>query len=207
MRLYEMFMGPLDREKPWTDEGIQGVYRFLRRAWALFVAEDGALTAKIVDSGGDEAMVKMLHRTIKAVTHDIENLLFNTAISRLMEFVNAAYKVDAVDRAVVEQFVLLLSPFAPHLCEEIWERLGHRETLAYEPWPVHDESLLVEQTIEIPVQVSGKVRGVITVAADAGKDAVLEAAQTDPKVKSHIGDKKVVKAIYVPDRMVNLVVK
>ncbi|MBI2434246.1 MAG: leucine--tRNA ligase [Candidatus Hydrogenedentes bacterium] len=125
MRLYEMFMGPLDRDKPWTDEGIQGVHRFLKRVWALFVAEDGGLQPKIAESGGDPALVKVLHKTIKAITQNIEDLYFNTAIARMMEFVNAATKAERIDRSVMEQFVLLLAPFAPHVAEEIWSRLGH----------------------------------------------------------------------------------
>jgi leucyl-tRNA synthetase len=208
MRLYEMFMGPLDRDKPWTDEGIQGVHRFLRRAWALFIDEKtGEIHGRIVDKGGDQDMVKLLHQTIAAVTHDIDHLLFNTAISRLMEFVNAAYRVDKVDRPVMGQFVLLLAPFAPHMAEELWNRLGHDETLAYEPWPRHEASLLVEDTVELPVQVNGKLRATIEAPADADKDALLEMAKAEPNVQKHIDGKNVVKEIVVPGKMINLVAK
>ncbi|MBN2310563.1 MAG: leucine--tRNA ligase [Candidatus Hydrogenedentes bacterium] len=207
VRLYEMFMGPLDREKPWTDEGIQGVHRFLRRVWALFTDENGGLSGKIGDAGSDAGMVKVLYKTIKAVTHDLENMLFNTAISRLMEFVNAAYKAERLDRAVMEPFVLILSPFAPHLGEELWERLGHEATLAYEPWPAYDESLLAEDTVEIPVQVNGKVRARVTVPADADKAALLEAAKAEANVRQHLEGKQIVKEIVIPGRMVNLVAK
>jgi len=207
MRLYEMFMGPLDREKPWSDEGVQGVHRFLKRAWTLYITEDGGLAPRIVESGGSEDILKLLHKTIKAVTHDIEHLLFNTAISRMMEFVNAAMKAEAVDRAVMEQFVLLLAPFAPHLAEELWARLGHEDTLAYAPWPEHDESLLVEDTVELPVQVNGKLRAKVSVAADADKDAILTAAKEDEAVSKYLEGKDLVKEIYVPGKMVNLVVK
>ena len=207
MRLYEMFMGPLDRDKPWTDEGVQGVHRFLRRTWSLFVTEDGNLNPVIVESGGDETMTKLLHKTIKAVTHDIEELQFNTAISRMMEFVNAGYKAKAIDRAVAEQYILLIAPFAPHLAEEIWARLGHQDTLAYETWPTHDEALLVEDTITVPVQVNGKIRAKLEVPADIDKDTALDLAKNDDKVKAHIEGKTIVKEIFVPGRMVNLVVK
>ncbi len=207
MRLYEMFMGPLDRDKPWTEEGVQGVHRFLKRVWTLFIDEEGGIDKRIVAKGGDEAMVKMLHKTIKAVTHDVEGLLFNTAISRMMEFVNAAMKVDRLDRAVMESFVLLLAPFAPHLAEEVWQRLGHEDTLAYAPWPEYDASLLAEDTVEIPVQVNGKLRGKITVAMDAAKEDILAAARADGRVKNNMEGKRVVKEIYVPGKMVNLVVK
>jgi leucyl-tRNA synthetase len=207
MRLYEMFMGPLDRDKPWTDEGVQGVHRFLKRVWALYIQEDSALSSKIVDSGGDEAAVKLLHATIKAVTNDLENMLFNTAIARMMEFVNGVSKLASVDKAVLEQFALVLSPFAPHLAEELWQRMGHGDTLAYAPWPQHDESLLVEDSVEIPVQVLGKLRSRITVPADADKDTVLAAAKADPKVQAHLEGKNIVKEIFVPGKMVNLIAK
>jgi len=207
MRLYEMFMGPLDRDKPWTEEGVQGVHRFLRRVWALFVTEEGTLHSRIVDNGGDENMVRELHKIVKAITNDIENMSFNTAIARMMEFVNAAMKVPAIDRAVMEPFVLLLAPFAPHIAEELWALLGHSTTLAYEPWPGYDEALLVEDTVEIPVQVLGKLRGKIVMPADANKAAILEAAKADPKVQPHLEGKTIVKEIYVPGKMVNLVIK
>ena len=207
VRLYEMFMGPLDREKPWSEEGVQGVFRFLRRVWSLFIGEDGGLHPRVVAAGGDETLVKELHKTVKAVTHDINNLSFNTAISRMMEFVNAGLKAAAIDRAVLEPFVLLLSPFAPHIAEELWAKLGHGNTLAYEPWPVWDESLLVENTIEIPVQITGKLRGVVVVAADADQATVLAAAKADPRVAPYLEGKTIVKEIHVPGKMVNLVVK
>ena len=207
MRLYEMFMGPLDRDKPWTEEGVQGVHRFLRRVWALFATEEGTLHSRIVDTGGDESMVRELHKIIKAITNDIENMSFNTAIARMMEFVNAAMKVPAIDRTVMEPFVLLLAPFAPHIAEELWALLGNENTLAYAPWPGYDESLLVEDTVEIPVQVLGKLRGKIVMSADADKAAILEAAKADPKVQPHLEGKTIVKEIYVPGKMVNLVIK
>jgi leucyl-tRNA synthetase len=207
LRLYEMFMGPLDRDKPWTDEGVQGVNRFLKRVWNMFVAQDGSLQEKIVKSGGDAAMLKTLHKTIKAVGQDVEHLMFNTSIARMMEFVNEASKASAVDRAVMQQFVLVLAPFAPHMAEELWARLGNAETLAYAPWPEYDEALLVEDTIEVPVQVNGKLRGKVSVPADADQATVLAAAKEESGVKSHIDGKELVKEIYVPGRMVNLIVK
>ena len=208
MRLYEMFMGPLDRDKPWTEEGVQGVHRFLKRAWSLFIdQETGALHSRIVESGGDVAITKEVHKTIKAVTHDIEGLLFNTAIARMMEFVNAALKVPAIDKAVMEQFILVLAPFAPHMAEEIWQRLGHSDTLAYAGWPKWDESLLVENTIELPIQINGKSRGTVTVAIDADKCTILAAAKAEPKIQAAIEGMTVVKEIYVPGKIVNLVVK
>jgi len=207
MRLYEMFMGPLDREKPWTDEGIQGVHRFVKRVWNLAVGEDGALSPRIVLQGGDAALTKMSHRTTKHVSEDIENLQFNTAIARMMEFVNAAMKAPAIDKAVMERFVLLLAPFAPHIAEELWQLLGHQGSLAYQPWPAYDPAMLVEDTIEIPVQVNGKLRCVIAVPINSDKDAVMAAAQQEPKVTTQLEGKQVVKEIFVPGKMLNLIVK
>jgi len=207
MRLYEMFMGPLDREKPWNDEGVQGVSRFLRRVWTLFIGDDGALSPKIALGAGDESLKKLLHKTMKGVGEDIERLLFNTAIAKMMEFLNAASKAKAIDKSLAEQFVLILSPFAPHLGEELWERLGHTRTLAYAPWPRYDETLLTEDTVEIPVQVNGKVRSRITVAIDAPGDAVLALAKSDEHVARNLEGKQIIKEVVVPGKLVNLVVK
>ncbi|HOZ45248.1 MAG TPA: leucine--tRNA ligase [Candidatus Hydrogenedentes bacterium] len=207
VRLYEMFMGPLDRDKPWTEEGVQGVFRFIRRVWSLFVGDDGGLHARIADDGGDASVEKTLHQTVKAVTQDLESMSFNTAISRMMEFVNAALKATAIEKSWAETFVLVLSPFAPHIAEELWQRLGHEGSLAYEPWPSYDEAMLVEDTIEIPVQVNGKVRGRILVPADAEKDTILATAKEDAKLAPYIEGKTLVKEVYVPGRLVNLVVK
>jgi leucyl-tRNA synthetase len=207
MRLYEMFMGPLDRDKPWTEEGVHGVHRFLRRTWAVYVAEDGALNPKIVKEGGEAAPKRVLHQAIKAITADIEQMSFNTAISRMMEFVNEATKAARLDREDAEKFVLVLAPFAPHLAEELWERLGHTESLAYEPWPEYDEQLLTEDSVDIAVQVLGKLRGLVRVPVDATKEQILEAAKAEPNVQRHIEARTIVKEIYVPGKLVNLVVR
>ncbi len=207
MRLYEMFMGPLERDKPWTEEGVHGVHRFLRRVWAAYVAEDGALNPKIVEEGGETAPKRTLHQAIKAITADIEQMSFNTAISRMMEFVNEATKASRLDREDAEKFVLILAPFAPHLAEELWERLGHTESLAYEPWPKYDEQFLTEDSLDIAVQVLGKLRGLIQVPVDATKEQILEAAKAEPNVQRHIEAKTIVKEIYVPGKLVNLVVR
>ena len=207
MRLYEMFMGPLDREKPWTEEGIQGVYRFLKRVWALIIGEDGEPNPRVVSEGGDAGMQRLLHRTIKTVGQDIEQFSLNTAIARLMEFVNAAYKAPRIDRDVIEKFVLVLAPFAPHMAEELWERLGHEFSLAYEPWPAYSESLLVEETVEIPVQVNGKLRSRVHAPVDADEAVLVETAQADERVRKWLEGKQLLKAIAVRGRLVNFVVK
>jgi len=207
LRLYEMFMGPLDRDKPWTEEGLHGINRFIRRVWSLIVAEDGNLQPRIVASESDPAVLKALHHAIKAVTHDVDNLQFNTAISRMMEYLNTATKATAISKSDIEKFVLILAPFAPHVCEELWERLGHPKSIAFEPWPDFDESLLVENTIEIPVQVNGKLRSVVTVAANASRDEVLALAKADAKVAAQLDGKSIAKEIFVPGKLAGFVVK
>ncbi|MBI4557272.1 MAG: leucine--tRNA ligase [Candidatus Hydrogenedentes bacterium] len=207
MRLYEMFMGPLEREKAWTEEGIQGVHRFLKRVWALYIGEEGHIRQNIVPGGGEPAVLKALHHTIKAVTEDIESLRFNTAIARMMEFVAAAMKAESLDHKCMEPFVLILSPFAPHVAEELWERFGHTKTLAYEPWPKYDPALLVEEELEIPVQVNGKLRAVIQVPANAAKETVLAAAKNHPKVRPYLDGKTLVKEIFIEGKLVSFVAK
>ena len=207
LRLYEMFMGPLDRDKPWTEEGLYGVNRFIRRVWALVLNEDGSLNAKVVESGGPASLEKALHYAIKSVSEDIERLQFNTAISRMMEFLNAASKAESINKSWLSKFILLLSPLAPHVCEELWERLGNTTTLAYAPWPTFDPALLVEDTIEVPVQINGKLRSVIALPTGVDKDTQLATAKADPKVAPHLDGKQIVKEIVIPGKLVNIVVK
>lgn len=211
LRLYEMFMGPLDASKPWNPRDVPGVFRFLQRAWRLIVDEDtGKLSARVSNDEMDEMLERALHKTIRKVTDDIERMAFNTAISSMMAFVNEAYRGKVLHREQAERFVLLLSPFAPHLAEELWQRLrGERWTgsLAYEPWPSYDEKWIVDETIEVPVQINGKLAGRVRMARDASENAVLAAAMADEKVLQRIGGAAVVKRIYVPGRMLNLVVR
>ena len=206
LRLYEMFMGPLEQDKPWSTSDVEGVHRFLSRIWRLFT-DAGRDDAVVVDEEPDADQLRVLHRTIKKVTEDIEEMDFNTAIAAMMEFINAANKWDAVPRAVAEDFVLILSPFAPHLCEEIWRRLGHDETLAYEDWPAYDEELIKKDVVEMAVQVNGTVRGTIEVDADADEDAVLDRARHEENVARYLEDGTVQREIFVPGRIVNFVVQ
>lgn len=210
LRLYEMFMGPLPDSKPWNMDGVAGVANFLGRVWRLIIdekAEEPVLHELISDAEPTAEQLRVTHATIKAVTEDIDKLSFNTAIARMMEFVNFFNKEKTRPRACVEPLVLLLSPFAPHLGEELWSLLGHEGTLAYEPWPAFDEAHLKQDTIELPVQIKGKVRSKITVPADADQAAILAAAKADPKISEQIAGKEMVKEIVVPGRLVNLVVK
>ncbi|HEY4312420.1 MAG TPA: leucine--tRNA ligase [Pirellulales bacterium] len=210
LRLYEMFMGPLEAVKPWSMEGVNGVRGFLDRVWRMITAERSEtleLNAAVVDTLPTVDQNRMLHRTIQGVTQDIERMFFNTAISKMMEFTNFFLKEDHRPRAAMESLVLLLSPFAPHTAEELWQLLGHPKSLAHEPWPVFDEAAIKEDSIEVPVQVNGKLRGRVRVPAEADAVATEAAARADEKVAEQLGGKTVVKVVVVPGRLVNFVVK
>jgi len=210
LRMYEMFMGPLEATKPWNMSGVDGISRFLGRVWRLIVddrADDVCLSATVCDQPPTEAQLRVLHRTIKAVTEDFERLSFNTAISRLMEFTNEIGRDEQRPKSILEPFVLLLSPLAPHIAEELWEVLGHNESLAYEPWPAWDPAKIVEAEIEIPVQVNGKLRGKVKVPTEADEPAIRAAAQQEPAIAANLAGKQIVKVVVVPGRLVNFVVK
>ncbi len=210
LRMYEMFMGPLEATKPWSMSGVEGVFRFLGRVWRMIVDErsdEVRLNDAIKDREPTEDQLRILHKTIKAVTDDIEKLSFNTAISRMMEFTNEIGPQDPRPKSVIDQFVLLLSPFAPHIAEELWELLGHEGSLAYATWPTYDESLIAENEIEVPVQINGKLRSKIKVPAEADQQAIESAAREDETIAKNIDGKQVIKVVVVPGRLVNFVVK
>ncbi len=207
-RLYEMFMGPLREVKPWNTEGVDGVNRFLNRVWRMIIdVNTGDVLPDVNDEPLSKEAERLLHQTIKKVTEDIDSLSYNTAISQLMIFLNEFSKMPKRNRKAMETFVLLLSPMAPHIAEELWQRLGHNDTLAYAPWPKFDESKLKLDEVEIVVQINGKPRARIMVPADADKDGLLAIAKAAAEVKPHIDGKTIVKEIAVPGRLINLVVK
>jgi leucyl-tRNA synthetase len=206
LRLYEMYLGPLEQSKVWNTQDIVGVHRFLNRLWRNLIDTDtGELL--VDDTPPDAALAKQTHKTIAKVTEAMSSMGFNVAIAAMIELNNALVPMQRVPRWVAEQLVLMLSPLAPHICEELWEKLGHERSLAYEPWPSYDPDLLVEDEVELPVQVMGKVRGRITVPRDADEATVLEAAKADPNVAAHLEGKTIHKTIVVPGKMVNLVAK
>ena len=210
LRLYEMFMGPLDQAKPWSMAGVSGVRGFLDRAWRLIVddkADALALNESVQNVAPSEEQNRVLHKTIKQVTGDIQQLQFNTAIARMMEFTNFFTKQSVRPREAMEKFVLLLSPFAPHIAEELWQLLGHNQSLAYEPWPAFNDALTRDVEIEIPVQILGKLRGKVTVPAGSDQATLVTAARADPRIAELLTGKEVVKTIVVPGKLVNFVVK
>ena len=204
LRLYEMYMGPVSQSKTWSTRDIVGVHRFLRRLWRNLVdVETGAM--RVTDAGADAGLRRQLHRTIHAVSEDMEAIHFNTALARLIELNNELVGREEIPREVAEAMVRMLSPMAPHVCEELWSRLGHDESLACEPWPGHDASCLVEDEVEIVVQVLGRKRAVIRVPASADQAAVEAAALADENVTVHTTGKTIRKVIHVPGRLVNIV--
>jgi leucyl-tRNA synthetase len=210
LRLYEMFMGPLEATKPWATTGVNGVRGFLDRVWRLIVndkADVVELHAAVQNVVPTEEQNRVLHRTIKEVTQDVRRLSFNTAIAKMMEFTNFFTGCEVRPREAMEKIVLLLSPFAPHMAEELWAILGHTKTLAYEPWPAFDEAAIRESSVEIPVQILGKVRGRVVVPADADEKVIEAAARADEKIAAQLEGKTVVKTIVVPKKLVNFVVK
>jgi leucyl-tRNA synthetase len=206
VRLYEMFMGPLEAMKPWSTRGVEGVTRFLDRVWRLMVEEDGKLSASVVAAEPSLETARLLHQTIKKVTEDIESLRFNTAISQMMVLTNELTKLDRRPRSVLEALVMLLSPFAPHLSEELWERLGHQPSVGQQPWPAYDPALTVSDRLELPIQINGKLRGRISVAAEAGREEILRLAQQEPKIQEALQGKEPKKVIYVEKKLINFVV-
>ncbi len=200
MRLYEMFMGPLEATKPWQTHGVEGVHRFLKRAYRLIVE------SKIVDRPCDKDEARSMHQAIKKVSHDIEHFGFNTAISALMVFVNDFATKGEVPREAAEAFVKMLSAFAPHAGEELWEVLGHSQSLAYEPWPVWDDAALVVSEVEVLIQVLGKPRARMMMSVDADAKEMERLALENPEIRGIVGDKPVRKVVAVPGRLVNIVI-
>ncbi|MCR4808037.1 MAG: leucine--tRNA ligase [Lachnospiraceae bacterium] len=201
LRIYEMFMGPLEVSKPWSQQGVEGAKRFINRVWNFFT-EGANITDDAVT-----ALDKIYHKTIKKITDDFEKLAFNTAISQMMIFVNAVYKEGKCPREYADNFIKTFSCICPHMGEEIWQKLGHDTTLAYEPWPKYDEAMCKDDTVEIGVQVNGKVRGTVEIAALEDKDSALTKAKEIDAVAKLMEGKQVVKEIYVPGKIINIVVK
>lgn len=204
LRLYEMFMGPLDASIAWSENGLEGSRKFLDRVWRLIVDENNKMRDRITTLN-DGKLDKVYHQTVKKVTEDYENLHFNTAISQLMVFVNEAYKVDALPYEYIEGFVQLLAPIAPHIGEELWAILGNEQDLSYAPWPSYDEAALIEDEVEVVFQINGKVRSKASVARDLSKEELEKTAMDDDSIKEQLEGKTIRKVIVVPNKLVNIV--
>jgi leucyl-tRNA synthetase len=201
-----MFMGPLEAAKPWSTASVEGITRFLDRVWRVVIDEPGGVAAAVTDDAPSEEIVRLLHKTIRKVTEDLDALAFNTAIAQLMVFTNEMTRLERRPRAVIEPFILLLSPFAPHLGEELWNRLGHSNSLAYAPWPAWDPARVVDETITLAVQVNGKLRATLDLPRGADQAAAQAAAMADERVRRYVDGGELRKVIHVPDKLLNLVV-
>jgi leucyl-tRNA synthetase len=204
VRLYEMFMGPLEAMKPWSSRGVEGVTRFLERVWRLMVNEEGALSSAVVSTAPSLDQQRLLHQTMKKVTEDIEELRFNTAIAQMMVFTNEMTKMEQRPRALLEPFVLILSPFAPHVAEELWEKLGGRSSVSQQPWPTFDPALTVSDRLTIPIQVNGKLRGKIEVGIDTSREEIEGLARA--QIIDWVQGKEPKKVIYIEKKLINFVV-
>jgi leucyl-tRNA synthetase len=207
MRMFEMFMGPLEDMKPWSTRGVEGVFRFLNRVWRLYVDEEGNLNSDIKNVSPTVESERVYHATVKKVGEDIERLSFNTAIAQMMIFVNEVMKSETKPRTILENFVLVLAPFAPHIAEELWQKLGHADSLAYEPFPAYDSAKLVETTVEVVLQLNGKIRSKISVEKDTPEHQLEALCRADDHIRKYLDGKEIVKTIVVKNKLVNLVVK
>lgn len=205
LRVYEMFMGPLEATKPWNEKGVEGIYRFLSRVWRLFITDAGELNDKITDEAGSDEFRRTWHKTVKKVTEDMEHLRFNTAISQLMIFINDAYKAETLPRAAMENFLQLLSPLAPHIAEELWERLGHQESITYVAWPQYDAAWAIDAEVEIVIQINGKIVQRTTVSKELDAKGLEEHALSLESVSEALAGKTIRKIIAVPAKLVNIV--
>ncbi|WP_145928691.1 class I tRNA ligase family protein, partial [Termitidicoccus mucosus] len=207
LRLYLMFLGPLEAMKPWNPQGIEGVHRFLQKVWRETIDREGGLNPKISDTAADSAeLTKLFHETVKKVTDDIDGLRFNTAISQMMIFANALQKATTVNRATLRAFIQLLAPFAPHIAEELWARLGGSGSVIDAPWPKYDPARLVSTEQKVIIQVNGKRRGELILPVGATQEAAFAAVKENAEAAPHLAGKEVKKIIYVPGRILNLVV-
>ena len=205
LRLYEMFMGPLDQSIAWSEDGLAGSRRWLDRVWRLFIDDNDKLRDHVTTIN-EHKLDKVYNETVKKVTEDYESLHFNTAVSQMMIFVNEAYKQDSLPVAYVEGFIKLLNPIAPHMTEELWSYLHADESIAYAEWPTYDESALVADEVELILQVNGKLRGHVTVAADADRDAITAAAKQNENVQKQLDGAEPKKVIVVPGKLINFVI-
>ena len=196
-----MFMGPLEASLPWSTNGLDGARKWLDRVYRLFIEQD-----KLSDQN-DGTLDKIYHRTVKKVTDDYNTLGFNTAISQMMIFINEAYKSETIYRPYAESLIKMLSCIAPHICEEMWQKLGHTESITYAAWPTYDEKMLVDDEVEIAIQVNGKLRAKMTIAKDEDDEKVKADALAQENVKAHIEGKNIVKVIVVKNKIVNVVIR
>ncbi|MFA6439526.1 MAG: class I tRNA ligase family protein, partial [Bacteriovoracaceae bacterium] len=208
LRLFEMFMGPLEEMKPWSTKGVEGVFRFLNRVWRLYVTEEETLNTIIADVEPTPEFLRVFHQTVKKITEDVPALRFNTAIAQMMIFINEAYKQEKLPKKLMQDFLIVLAPFAPHITDELWNRLGNQGSLfSTAQWVQYDVALTVMDQVEIVVQVNGKIRAKFNVPNDTTENDLKATAHAEPNVKIHLEGKQIVKEIVIKNKLVNIVVK
>ena len=207
MRIYEMFMGPLDKAKPWSTTGLQGCSRFIKKLWSILVDDEGVLSQKVTDKNDGKETLQALHMMIKKVSNNLDQLQFNTCVSEFMIFTNHIQKLEAINKDTVRSFIILINPFMPHLAQELWELTGENSELTFEEWPTYDKELIVSDEIIIPIQINGKRRSEIAIAAEQSETEVIEKAKADDKIASYLNNTTIIKEIYVKGKILNIVIK
>jgi len=207
MRLYEMFMGPLDKAKPWSSTGLQGCSRFIKKLWALLITNEGELSRQITEDEPTKETLRYLHNMMKRVSHNIENLQFNTCVSEFMIFINHIHGLETINIDIIKTFIVLMNPFMPHLAQELWELSGNESELTFNDWPNYDENLILSDKLKLAVQINGKLRSEIEVDLNMEEKDIKQFAKTDSKIIRYLEEKEIIKEIYVRGRLVNLVVK
>ena len=207
MRIYEMFMGPLDKAKPWSTSGLQGCSRFIKKLWSILVDEDGTLTKRIVDHKDSKETLQALNRMIKKVSDNLDQMQFNTCVSEFMIFTNYLQKLDSINIDTVKSFIIIMNPFMPHLSQELWELIGETNELTYQAWPKYDRDLIISDEIVIPIQINGKRRSEITISVELSEDEVIKKARHDDKIASYLKNTTIIKEIYIKGKILNIVLK
>ena len=207
MRIYEMFMGPLDKAKPWSTTGLQGCSRFIKKLWSILVNDDGVLSNKINEVKDSKETLQKLHSMIKKVSNNLDQMHFNTCVSEFMIFTNHIQKLESININTIKSFIVIMNPFMPHLCQELWEMAGQTSELSYVEWPKYDENLAESDEVIIPIQINGKRRSEISINLDMSKEKVIDMAKSDAKIISHIKNAKIIKEIYIPGKIFNIVIK
>ena len=207
MRIYEMFMGPLDKAKPWSTSGLQGCSRFINKLWSILVDDEGLLSQKVTDKNDDKETLQALHMMIKKVSNNLDQLQFNTCVSEFMIFTNHIQKLETINKDIVRSFIILMNPFMPHLAQELWELTGESSELTFEEWPTYDKELIISDEIIIPIQINGKRRSEIAITAEQSETEVIEKAKADDKIASYLNNTTIIKEIYVKGKILNIVIK
>ena len=206
LRIYEMFMGPLDKGKPWSTSGLQGCSRFIKKLWGILVDDEGDISKNITNIESDKETNQLLHQMIKKVSENLDKLHFNTCVSEFMIFTNHIQKLDEINRELIKTFIILINPFIPHLAQELWELIDENNELSYEPWPKHDNQLTQLDYIKIAVQINGKRRSEIDISPNDSESEVISKAKNDDKIAAFIDGKDIIKEIYVRQKIVNIVI-